>query len=236
MSDERSRAKDLAEKLSFQGSEVFLDGERILKVPGDCETRTQIRMLGVCDHKIGDWDVFVGTGSCCHGHVLALDGTRLDQILTPDLCVEDMLPMAVDHKKTGFSTSGALLVTGQGCAGGGVRLMSVYYPQVIDIMPTEEFRGMYDGRRDGWVIPRLRADPETGRITLDLHRGGYRLRPGMSRDPTLPSILLDSKAEEFHVSDDLHSTLDLTERLARTGVDVEKSIDLSKDYHRIRQR
>jgi hypothetical protein len=228
----------ILEKLSFSGSDVYLDGEKIMTVPGKNPTRTCINLLGVPSH--GD-NIFVGTGGCCHGHIVDLDKSSdglygIENIVTPNLNVNDMLFALGKHEGSALPSGTGLIVTGQGCAGAGVRLMSTYEPVSLDVVSTQEFYSLFDGRRDGIVVPRLRADTFDGKIYLDLHRGGFRVNPGMRRDPTMPSILVDTSVETFFVSDDLHSILDITDRLERFGVDISKTLEYNKDFHRIRRR
>ena len=223
-------SSETTRKLNFKGKELFLDGKPILVVPGDNDTVTRINQAGVLGRTI-----FVGTGSCCFGYALKLVDYQhkphaLESIFTPDLNVHEMLPVSVDYEKAKFPNDGGLLVAGYGCAGSGVRLLSTYSPKSVDVVTTEEFSKMMG--RDH-CKPFLRVDAEAGKISLDLLKAGYRVKAGMQRDPKMPSILVDTSVEEWHVSQNRMASKDLTPILTNLGVNIEETIALCKDYTRI---
>ena len=231
--------QDIGERLNYKGDDVFLDGKVIFSVPHR-ESQSEINLLGVIKEA---GKIYVGSGQCCFGPISILENRakngeepeyELDGLRVPNFNVYDIIPAYVDNKKTRFCNNGAILTTGYGCAGSGVRLIDTNYPKTIDVVSNEEFRGLWgDTRVQGWVMPYLRVDEQKGTITLDLLKAGYRVKAGKSRDPTLPSILLDSDAEESYVSEDIWASKDLTARLVEIGVDIEKTIEQNKGYVRI---
>ncbi|MBU0457007.1 MAG: hypothetical protein ABH824_04110 [Nanoarchaeota archaeon] len=231
--------QNLIERLNFKEDDVFLDGKVIFSVPHR-PAKSGINLLGVPEN---GRTVYVGSGQCCYGPITILKSHsqeseepnfQLDAMRMPDFNVYDIIPASVDHKKTGFANEGAILTTGYGCAGSGVRLIDTYNPKTIEVVSGEEFQEMWNSRVQNWVMPRLNVNEQEGRITLDLLRSGYRLKAGKSRDPNLPSILLDSNAQEWYVSQDVWASKDLTPVLNEIGVDVEKTIEANRGYTRIR--
>ena len=126
-----------------------------------------------------------------------------------------------------------MLTTGYGCAGSGVRLVDTYYPTTIEVISGDEFKKMWNPEIQSFVMPHLRVDKDKRTITLDLLKSGYRLKPGRSRDPKLPSCLIDDSYESY-VSQDVWASKDLTLVLSEIGVDIEKTIETNEDYARIR--
>ena len=231
--------QNLTERLNFKEDDVFLDGKVIFSVPHR-HAKSGINLLGVPQN---GRTLYIGSGQCCYGPITILESHsqegeepnfQLDAMRMPDFNVYDIIPASVDYKKTGFANEGAILTTGYGCAGSGVRLIDTYNPKTIEVVSGEEFQEMWNSRVQNWVMPRLNVNEKEGRITLDLLRSGYRLKPGKSRDPNLPSILLDSNAQEWYVSQDVWASKDLTPVLSEIGVDVEKTIEANRGYTRIR--
>ncbi len=229
----------LTERLNFEGDDVFLDGKVIFSVPHR-QTQSDINVLGVPQH---GREIYVGSGSCCYGFITILHNGatdsetpkfKLDGFRIPDFNVYDIIPASGDYKKTGFGNDGAILTTGFGCAGSGVRLIDTYYPKMIEVVPGIEFQEMWNSRVQNFVMPRLNVNEYEGKITLDLLRSGYRLKPGKSRDPKLPSCVLDANAQEWYVSQDIWASKDLTPVLDKLGLDVEKTIEANRGYTRIR--
>src|SRR3989338_7388335 len=220
--------KNLVERLNFDGDDVFLDGKVIFSVPHR-DTESEINLLGVPQH---GRMIYIGSGKCCYGPITILDDVgrdgetpkfRLESFRVPDFNVYDIIPASVDYRKTGFANGGAILTTGYGCAGSGVRLIDTYYPKTIDVVSEEEFQKMWNKNVQDLVMPRLNVNDQNGTITLDLLKSGYRLKPGRSRDPKLPTILIDD-AYETYVAQDIWASKDLTPVLREIGVDVETTI------------
>lgn len=229
--------ENLTERLNFEGDDVFLDGKVIFSVPHR-EAMSEINLLGVPK---GRRIIYAGSGKCCYGPITILrdisqEGESpkfiLDGLRVPDFNVYDIIPAIVNPSKTGFGNGEAVLTTGYGCAGSGVRLIGTSYPKTIEVVSAEEFQEMKDSRV--MITPRLNANRQKGIITLDLLRAGFRLKPGKTRDPRLPSVLLDSNAQEWYVSQDIYESMDLTPVLGKIGVDIDKTIEANLGYVRIR--
>lgn len=207
--------QNLTERLNFKEDDVFLDGTVIFSVPHKPAV-SSINVLGVPQH---GRRIYVGSGGCCYGPITILDDMtkdgetpkfQLGGFRIPGFNVYDIIPASVDSQKTGFANERAILTTGYGCAGSGVRLIDTYDPKTIEVVSGEEFQELWNPRVQNWVMPRLNVNGEKGIITLDLLRSGYRLKPGKSRDPNLPLILLDGNAQEWYVAQDVWASKDLT--------------------------
>src|SRR3989344_3391052 len=231
--------RDLIERLNFKGDDVLLDGEKIFSVPHR-DSKSEINLLGVLQ---SGRMLYVGSGKCCYGPISILTNHsqegqepnfQLDSIRVPDFNVYDIIPTCVDWKKTGFANEGAILTTGYGCAGSGVRLISTCYPKTIEVVSGEEFHEMWNPRVQNYVMPYLNVNDQKGTISLDLFESGFRPKPGKSRNPKLPSILIDLGSEEWYEPQNVWASKDLTSVLNQLGVDVEKTIEANKGYVRIR--
>ncbi len=228
--------QNLIKRLNFQGDDVLLDGKVIFSVPHRY-AKSGINLLGVSKN---GRTIYIGSGQCCYGPITILINSsqegeklnfQLDSMRMPDFNVYDIIPANVDYEKTGFFNADTILTTGYGCAGSGVRLISTYTPKTIEIVSEDEYQKMCNSNR---VTPRLNVVEQEGIITLDLLKSGYRLKPVKSRDPNLPSVLLDSNAEEWYVSQDVWMSKDLTPVLNEIGVNIEKTIEVNSGYTRIR--
>ena len=202
--------KNLVERLNFDGDDVFLDGKVIFSVPHR-DTESEINLLGVPQH---GRMIYIGSGKCCYGPITILDDVgrdgetpkfRLESFRVPDFNVYDIIPASVDYRKTGFANGGAILTTGYGCAGSGVRLIDTYYPKTINVVSEEEFQKI-----------RMRNDP-SGRNYLDK-----------------PRLNVNKEQKDIITLDWLGESKDLTPILKEIGVDVEKTIEVNKGYTRIR--
>ena len=240
--------RNLVERLNFQKRDVFLDGNKIFTVPLK-DTLGKINLLGVIQ---SGRRIFVGSGTCCYGPISILEDNaiingsledeaqnsntpdfQLETMRIPDFNVFDIIPAIVDCEKTKFANDYALLTTGYGCAGSGVRLVATYYPTAIEVVSGDEFQKMWNKNIQDGVRPHLRVDKDKRTITLDLLKSGYRLKPGRSRNPGLPTCLIDDSYESY-VSQDIWASKDLTLVLSEIGVDVEKTIEANEGYTRIR--
>lgn len=227
-----------ATALSFQNGVVYLNGQTIFTVPVKRATMNTVTVLGYneFDGELGD-QLLVGTGTCCHGHLYKLQKSEgeypLSQVIAVDTNVMDILPVSVDYKKTGFANESAVLVVGYGCAGAGVRLLGTSYPRMIDVITSEQLMANIPNGQH--AAPIFRADKNSGTIHLDIRRAGFQQKPGTKREAGLPSILVD-KNEEFRVSVDVWTSMNITKRLEEVGVDIGKTIELVSTYRRINAR
>lgn len=243
--NDKMTKQNLTERLNFKGDDVFLDGNKIFSVPHR-PTESEINLLGVPS---GGRIIYVGSGKCCFGPITILmdnasengdpSNFQLDQLRIPDFNVYDIIPVSVDHKKTIFANEGAILTTGYGCAGAGVRLIDTYHPKTIEVFSEEEFQKLWNKDVQSWMMPHLRVDEHKRTISLDLLKAGYRLKPGRSVDPKLPrmadgTLCLIDDAFENYVSQDIWASKDLTSVLSEIGVDIEKTIEANNGYVRIR--
>ena len=228
----------LVERLNFKGTEVYLDGEVIfsgLGIPFD----NQINLLGVPQHQR---NIYVGCGGCCEGPISILtsqhkedekEDFKLDSVKLPSFNVFDILPIVFRGAEQLDGEQYGLLATGYGCHGKGVKLIGQACSGYLEVVPSQEFRELWDKGAQDWVEPRLTIDNQTERITLNLLRSGYRLKPGHKRNPNIPRCLIDQNFETY-VSQDIHASKDLTSRLVELGIDIKKTIEANESYTRIR--
>ncbi len=217
---------NLVERLSFDERDVLLDGEAIYSFPElGHNTSTRIRMLGVPQH---GKRIYVGSGVCCHGPIVALANHNIGgeekpnflvySLRLPSFNVYDILPVAVDPHKTGFQktrygrysdSDDAILTTGHGCSGSGVSLISIEHPKTIEVISERE----YDKMRCGADI-KSRFRFEAGGIILDfLKRNEYGC-----------------------ITSDVTASTDLTPILNELGVNIKKTIQENSGYARIRDQ
>jgi hypothetical protein len=163
-----------AGNLIVTGSDLFLGGRKIFTVPVQHHTMSEIRVAGLVE-----WEregvlrgtvseLFLGTGTCCHGHLYKLDnqgkgGLVLKQIITIDTNVMDILPIIRENAIS-------VLVVGYGCAGAGVRLVDMMSPRTVDIMPQAEFRAQFMPHGH-FTKPTFRFDGKS--IDLNVELGGW---------------------------------------------------------------
>ncbi|MDO8556752.1 MAG: hypothetical protein Q7R96_06300 [Nanoarchaeota archaeon] len=229
--------KKLIERLAFEGHDVFLDAEKVLTEPLTelpLHSGNAIAVIGYGDRKL-----FVGSAGCCQGlfSTYAQQGTeeaptfRLERVAMPDLNVYDILPVLTDTKKTGFGNPDAVLVTGGGCAGAGIRLLDQYYPKSHDILSTEEFGNLAERvSGTGHAKSRLRVD-QTGKVLLDFSRGYWRTKAGMP-STRFGNILVGSNEELVFAEQPIY-TEDLTPRLEKFGLNIKGTKTINERYDRI---
>ncbi len=221
--------ENLAKRISFAENQVYLNGKSIFTIP---VPEQRVTTLGFWPVKHCHIDV--GTSFCCHGFLFCLrhsekEGYVIYNIISVDLNVYDMMRCYADYQKLPSGNGESVLVTGYGCAGSGVRLLTTAYPGVYEVVSDEQMRAMVPGGEH--YKPVFRVDLKTRRPCLDVRRAGYRVKPGMTRTPGLPSILVD-KNEEFVVEEDLWGSIDLTDKLHALGVQVDQTICMSMEYRR----
>ncbi|PLW80230.1 hypothetical protein C0585_03700 [Candidatus Woesearchaeota archaeon] len=248
------KEKKLEDRLSFKGPDLFLNGEIIYTVPfGECESRInivglkKIEMINPFTDEgyVSAFETYIGSGGCCHGPITKTLIKPKDKehpknwilkranVTIPPFNVYDILYVKGNFKFDSWGSDEGLLATGYGCSGSGVMLTGTQNPALINIVGFEEFNGLWNSRITS-AMPLLYVDNNEKKIKLNMMKSGYRLKPGKSRDPKLPSILVDGHAEEWYVSDrDIVSSLDLTERLSNLGLDINKTIEANKNYIRI---
>mgnify|MGYP001559024461 FL=1 len=187
--------------------------------------------------------IYVGSGGCCEGPISILtsghkegekEDFKLDSVKLPSFNVFDILPVVFGDTDQLDGERYGLLATGYGCHGRGVKLIGRDCSGYLEVVPSHEFRDLWDKRTQNWVAPRLTVSDQTKRITLNLLKSGYRLKPGHRRNPNIPEFLIDNNYETY-VSQDIHASKDLTSRLVELGVDIEKTIEANEGYVRIRR-
>lgn len=233
--------ENLLNKLNFEGEDIYLDGKIIFSVP-HIKCASRINVLGIPQN---GKRIYFGTGECCYGFQGVLEKTekgeddfRLESLVTANFNVFDIIPVIVDYKKTGFGNGDAVLTTGYGCAGAGVKLTGVYYPDVIEVVSRDEFRKI-EGIAE-FTLPILNVNQQNGTISLDFYRTGYRLKPGRSVDPRLPrtpdgTLCLIDDAFEHYVSQDIIASKDLTSHLKELGLDIENTMEQNSGYIRMKR-
>ncbi len=227
--------ENLLSRLNFQKQDVYLDGRVIFSAP-QITTAGDIQVLGVPQN---GQRIYAGTGSCCYGYMAVLerikedeDDFRLEALVPTTFNVFDIIPVSVDYVKTGFGNNDAVLVTGYGCAGAGVKLIGVSHPNMIEVIPRNEFKEIEGTTK--FTAPRLNVRQQDGAISLDFFRVGDRLKPGRTRTPNLPEILIDQNYESY-VSQDVIASKDLTQILRDSGVNIKETVERNKDYTRMRR-
>jgi len=137
-----------AKRLNFDRNKVYLDDKEILALP----TKGVITHLTVTrDNERNAGKILVGKSFCCHGPVAGLvyqewreePGVEVAYVTTPDLNVEDTLPLSL------LSSADPFLVAGMGCAGAGIRLINGQSLKMEDIVSTDEYHNLRDGRQLG---------------------------------------------------------------------------------------
>lgn len=238
---------DFPASAQIKESGLFLDERQVFEPPlGGIDTG------GVLKSKDSDkhvhYDVYLGTGDCCNGHVyfgaVHKDGFSLYDIVAVDTNVQDLIPLVFrDGAKPPDGVSRApldscVLVVGAGCAGAGVRIVNLKGVRITDVIPTQEYYDTHYAelvRRGLQHEPRFRVDVQNGRIYVDLLKNKVQVRAGMTRDPNFPTALWHP-ADEYVVLPDVALTVDLTQRLAGLGVDIAKTIEMLRSYHRILEK
>jgi hypothetical protein len=196
----------LSERARFDKGDLFIDDKLVFTVPIKNDTMYEIKLIGVLEGaNPARGRIYVGTGSCCHGHLYVLgvgaDYVQLSDIFAADTNVCDILP--VDSGRAAVGGVEDILITGIGCTGRGIRMFNVCKQRMIDIISNEEYSGLMMNMSG--VYPRFAVDVDKGEIFLELHE----FNSGRYRD---------------HVN--------LRERLEAQGVDIEKTIRLYEDYHK----
>ena len=252
---------NLIERLNFEGTNVYLDGKIIfpgLNIPVD----NKISLLGVTPERlvyqssvsepgkesvltdpIQTRIIYVGCGSCCEGPISILtsehnegeqENFKLKSVKLPSFNVYDIIPVVLEEGHQLEEMYG-LLATGYGCNGRGVKLFGRDCSAYLEVVPSQEFRDLWDKTTQSWVEPRLTVNEQTGGIALNLLNSEYRLKPGHRRNPNIPDCLIDYNYETY-VSQDVHASKDLTTKLVELGVDIEKTIEANEGYVRIRRK
>lgn len=232
----------MAESLNFTGGDLFLNGEKIFSIPIKHASKDTVTCVGFWEQTKDDHFpvIYVGSGTCCHGHLYKLAKYSakgpylLSQIISVDTNLMDILPVSVNYQKAGFPNSDGVMVVGHGCAGAGVRLVSTYDLKIVDVVSAEQYHLQIPCSQ--LTFPHFRVDKFMGTIHLDFSQAGWRMKAGMRRDPAFPSLLVDTRTMEFHVSSDLGGTMDLTPRLEEVGVNLSKTLELISDYQRLPSR
>lgn len=250
--------QNLIERLNFEGTKVYLDGEVIfsgLDIPVD----NQINLLGVTPERtiyrssrqepgkepvltdpIQTRIIYVGSGSCCEGPISILtsehkegekEDFKLRSIKLPSFNVFDMLPVVFSGTEQLDGEQYGLLATGYGCHGRGVKLIGQQCSGYLEVVPSQEFREIEN--TDRFTAPRLTVHQQDDTISLDFYMIGHRLKPGNKRDPNVPDFLI-GPMHETYTSQDIHASKDLTSRLVELGIDINKTVEANKGYVRIR--
>lgn len=225
--------KKLIERLDFHDSQLYLDEKEILRSPGngsngeiDIVTTTFINNKQI---------IYVGTGGCCHGYLLELKkdydkNFTLNEIFAVNFNVFEILPLILRSELgSGSSNEHAVLVAGSGCAGSGLGLVNLYQVRYLDVITREQYKFALGLK---FKHPRLSGDYESSKVNFELYDIRTRLLPGRIRDPKVPNCLVTS-AEEFYISDYASYKLDITQKLEELGVDILKTLELTKKCEKI---
>jgi hypothetical protein len=234
------QGKKLIDRVSIKEHELFLDGKSIFNginmLPAAHNNLEVVGLLGENERFL------IGTGSCCSGYFISIargrgefgeDPTRFypGTIRDVDMNVYDIVPI---HLKNPDVIVNAVLTAGSGCDGSGARLVSTCYASKRNIViSTEEYDSFR--RVNSNVYPNIRIDARQNKIYLDMLECGYRLKSGHTRNCKVPNICIDFENEDFYVSQNVRTTWDLTERLTNLNVDIDKTVELNKEYRRIKR-
>jgi len=218
------------ELLSFSAGHLFLGGEKIFSIPPQNKTMMDITAVGFWEPTKDSWysTIYVGSGTCCHGHLYTLilrkEGCFLHNIFSVDINVRDILPVWLSSDGLGIT------VVGQGCSGAGVRFFEGdFRPRFMDIFSQEQYEGYVPHGKT--AAPLFSVEKEGGgTICINFHKTGWQRKSGTTRNPDLPSIIADSQAEEFVVSPDLWGVADITPNLIDAGVDIDKTMTHLERY------
>lgn len=227
--------EELVKKLSFKENRLYLDGNEILSIPGN-KTCARINIVGVRGGSI-----YIGTGGCCHGYLFEMEKSAgesfvLDDFFSVDFNIFEMMPVVMRGEN---SLNRAMLVSGYGCAGSGIRIVSTYDARSISVISRDEYKGVEDFKpedigldKTGFKEHRLNLDDKAGKISLDLYNIGKRVKSGMTRQAGVPEFLMTGE-EEYCVSDRASKSENLTQRLERFGVDIPASLELARSFRKI---
>lgn len=206
---------------------VVVDGKKVFQIPikGGGSDMVHAGSAALVDGKT----LFVGGCGCCHGHLYKLEREtededfNLTEIVSLDTNPTVVLPVSGDK----LDPDSTVIIAGHGCSGAGVRLVNTRSGNPVEVVSTEEYNDQTPLGESS--SPAFRVDP-AGSIFLDFRRSGWRAKAGMKRSPSLPSILVDSRNEEYFVSSDVRASIDLTPRLRELGVDISKTIERLAGY------
>jgi len=230
------RQEQMISNLSIEDNKVLLNGKIMFTVPIE---RHYPNVVGYWAPEENNSSILIGSTACCHGHLYVIlpnadDTYRIDEINSVDLNIEDMIPLAADHKKTGFGFETGFLVTGSGCSGSGVRLVDYRDPKVINILSSKEYHSKYP--RDERAAPVFKADISTKKIYLELRQVVRRIKAGKTRTPGLPSFLFDGQNEESIIYSGLWARVDLTPKLREIGADIEKTFEKLLNFRSVKYK
>ncbi len=251
--ERKMEADDLIGRLGFKSDSVFLDGNMIFTVPFTNPAEFSINVLGLeylpdtlVENK---YRLFVGSGGCCYGPVSILEAKagktphfEMRTLRIPDLNANDIIPARVNPEISDFPNREAFLVTGDGCAGGGVRLISTYYPRSREMVSTPEktteIVSTPDYRKclgENVAVPRLRIDYQKGSISLDFMAVGFPRYPDSFNKGwrALPSIMTTKELQGRYVSQVVCASMDLTSALRDRDIDMEDTLTANRRYRRI---
>jgi hypothetical protein len=219
MEENKMKENNLSEQLRIEGNAVYNGSKEIFRGPFE-RGLGSINVLATPKNvSEGEFSrMYLGTGSCCYGHLMDVqilpghDKAYLSYIISVDLCVTKMLPVKGNNPHD--RTDAKCLVAGAGCSGGGVRLIDAYSAEVKNIFSTEEYWGLYPFLRHDvrLFMPEMRM--RENKIYLDC----------MLYEKTSPKIDIRKGIGQ------LVEGIDLSDRLEKAGVDLEKTIEKIKGY------
>lgn len=219
--------KPLIERLSFteHQPELYLDGKLLFTTPETHSGTRGINVLGV--DETNDY-IDIGTGECCYGYIHRLTRYEKDRpfsldIIRPvDFNIYDLLP--VIHARTDLPNQQSLLAVGHGCAGAGIRLIGMYTPSAREFLSASEY-SLLKPKGSERVNPSFEIS--NGDIYLNLT--GVARGFGPERNPDKPNMLHDLSDRIYSID---FKSIDLTQKLADLGIDIEKTLEFTKNYER----
>ena len=212
--------------------DLYLDEKLIFSVPikaAMMDTITLIRYYQKTDETPSQ--ILVGTGTCCNGHIYTLylrsDEWCLANVIEAPTNVMDMIPASIKNEHFEHGISGILLV-GYGCSGEGV-----FYTKTTS--GPASWTPVFDEEKSSNLLhgngkPIFLYDGQS--IRLGFHTGYYRPKPGKVRDLNLPSILVDSRTEEWVDDPGISKSMDLTEPLSQF-IDIGRTISRQTNWTRL---
>ena len=212
--------------------DLYLDDQLIFSVPikaSGSKSISMIRYYQKVDKEPSR--IFVGTGTCCHGHIYTLylrnDKWCLENIIEAPTNVMDVIPASIKDEYFEDGISGILLV-GYGCSGEGVFFTKTNSGPAswTSVFSKEESSNLLHGNGK----PIFLYDDQS--IRLGFHTGYYRPKLGKVRDLNLPSILVDSRTEEWVDDPGISKSADLTEPLSQF-IDIGRTISRQTSWTRL---
>lgn len=174
--------------------------------------------------------IIAGTSDCCCGSIYS--GTvevigEISRLVFKEFVaptnVLDMIPIFVDHKKTGFMDDQAVLIAGHGCDGKGVFLLSVSESRSIQIMSTNVYtRNSALGPADN-CRPRFKLAVDS-KLSVAFHNAGFYPKADDAQDHRFSRY--DGRNLEWFINPVPGNIIDLTSVLETYGFSAENTFKI----------